>query len=283
MKLSPELLEIIDTSVMARIEAVFCASDDAAVPVVASQLTESLGRRRSRKLRAASFAYSRRDSNSTSWKHRLLQDDDEDRICEDFVLNLDLEVGDDTMALTVSPEHLTQAYRPCVAAVVLDLAIQPETCFVGAYPEAVLFNLIASGIVQSGKAVRGNPSTPLHDLGLNGEGQVVALSDTGIDTDNCYFWDAKTSVKKQKSSSFDADIRKVVQYFSGVDGRDTTGGHGTHVAGTIAGRKAADGKKESNGEADGVAPGAKLAFYDIGNCTFGVAQADCVLLPQLFN
>jgi hypothetical protein len=32
--------------------------------------------------------------------------------------------------------------------------------------------------------------TPFFDVGLSGEGQIVAVSDTGIDEDNCYFWDA---------------------------------------------------------------------------------------------
>jgi subtilisin family serine protease len=42
-------------------------------------------------------------------------------------------------------------------------------------------------------------------------------------------------------------------------------GHGTHVAGTIAGRRATSGQQESDGEADGIARKAKLAFYDIGS------------------
>ena len=39
-------------------------------------------------------------------------------------------------------------------------------------------------------------------------------------------------------------------------------GHGTHVAGSLAGAAASGGA--TNGE-DGVAPGAKLAFTDLGD------------------
>lgn len=56
--------------------------------------------------------------------------------------------------------------------------------------------------------------------------------------------------------------RKVVQYVAFADSEDYRDGHGTHVCGTIAGRKAEDGITESDGLVDGIARGAKLAFFD---------------------
>ena len=59
--------------------------------------------------------------------------------------------------------------------------------------------------------------------------------------------------------------RKVVQYVPYADNRAEFSSHGTHVAGTIIGRRAVDGRTETEGIADGVAPEAKIAFFDIGD------------------
>lgn len=52
----------------------------------------------------------------------------------------------------------------------------------------------------------------------------------------------------------------LTQYRSYVDSADYEYGHGTHVCGTIAGKRI-----DGPGMADGVAPGAKIAFMDIGD------------------
>ena len=64
---------------------------------------------------------------------------------------------------------------------------------------------------------------------------------------------------------YNPDARKIVEYMPFVDTSDYQYGHGTHVAGTVAGKRATDGVSESTGLSDGVAPGAKIAFADIGN------------------
>lgn len=81
------------------------------------------------------------------------------------------------------------------------------------------------------------------------------------DIDNCYFWDSTGDIVKD--GRVDYSRRKVVQYTPYKDTVDEKNGHGTHVVGTLLGRRAADGKTESNGIANGVAQGAKVAFFDL--------------------
>ena len=81
---------------------------------------------------------------------------------------------------------------------------------------------------------------------------------TGIDLDNCYFSD-NTNGNIVRDSRTDLGKRKVVQYVPHANNLDSTGGHGTHVAGSVAGKR-----EGVDGIADGMAPKAKIAFFDIG-------------------
>lgn len=55
----------------------------------------------------------------------------------------------------------------------------------------------------------------------------------------------------------------MIQYVNYSDSTDIVNGHGTHISGTIAGRRSDDGKTETDGLVDGVAPDAKIAFFDL--------------------
>ena len=111
-------------------------------------------------------------------------------------------------------------------------------------------------------------------LGLDGKGQIVGVSDTGIDENSCFFRDP-TGGKVIKSSIDDPKIdhnnRKIVEYITYSDNYgDVTAGHGTHVCGSIAGSCLQDDHTPSENvkQYHGIAPGAKIAFFDImgGNC-----------------
>lgn len=129
-----------------------------------------------------------------------------------------------------------------------------------------LLNINARGIVQDGAV--GVESWGA--LGLDGTGQIVGISDTGIDENSCYFKDARLGPVGRatvKNAYFDLSRRKVVQYidYSGSEG-DYRSGHGSHVAGSIAGY-CSSGDSFSSSEPNrykGVASQAKLSVLDIG-------------------
>ena len=122
-------------------------------------------------------------------------------------------------------------------------------------------NNIARKITQSGT----NTSEPYSIAGLDGTGVVIGVADTGIDENHCFFKDLKGTIQRSSMDApyTDLSCRKVVQYvsYSGSNG-DYSGGHGTHVAGSVAGMST-----DSNSTYGGMASGAKLAFFDIGPIT----------------
>jgi len=114
---------------------------------------------------------------------------------------------------------------------------------------------------------------PWFDTGITGKNQIVAVSDSGVDMDHCYFFDSNPL---SRDGSVDESQRKLIQYVPTRkdDNTDVYDGHGTHVAATVMGKKSIDGTSsgESEGMIDGVARDARLAFFDMGNgsncCTF---------------
>ena len=76
-------------------------------------------------------------------------------------------------------------------------------------------------------------STPIWDAGLRGQGQVVAVSDTGLDADHCFFDDPTQDVPYDVVNW---EHRKLVTYVTDMgDDDDEHDGHGTHVCGSVAG------------------------------------------------
>jgi hypothetical protein len=132
----------------------------------------------------------------------------------------------------------------------------------------------------------GSVATPLHDRGLHGEGQVIAILDTGLAYDSCYFAEPDGSAPPFNTGSptggldwenVDTARRKVIAYdflyscdqFPGARGCDQPGaagaldnqGHGTHAASSAVGDK---GAPIEHDYADAIAPGAKLVVQDAG-------------------
>lgn len=141
------------------------------------------------------------------------------------------------------------------AAVALSVvSAQPEAFTLEPMPQYSLLNKDARWITQSGE----ENGLPLWDAGLRGEGEVVGVADSGLDEGSCFFWSGRAVAR---NAAPDPQQPKVVSYTAFADGvagerRD----HGTHVVGSIAGAS-----NSSNGAVyDGMAPAAKIAFFDIG-------------------
>lgn len=121
---------------------------------------------------------------------------------------------------------------------------QDDVIHVEPYEAPRLLNDSSRGIVQSG--VIGNDS--IHQRGVRGNGQILAVMDSGLDTRHCCF----------DGSGKIADNRA---WGGGQLGALCSGDHGTHVAGTALCSNA--------GDRDGLAPDARVVMQDIqGSGTF---------------
>jgi subtilisin family serine protease len=134
----------------------------------------------------------------------------------------------------------------------------------------------------------GSPTgpTPLHDRGIFGQGQIIAVLDTGVDYTACAFLEPNNSAPPINTGTpqggldwqnVDLSRRKIIAYnflyscaqYPGRPGCETPGaagsldnqGHGTHAASTALGDR---GQPLLHDFADGVAPGAQLVVQDAG-------------------
>jgi hypothetical protein len=134
----------------------------------------------------------------------------------------------------------------------------------------------------------GSPTgpTPLHDRGLYGQGQVIAVLDSGVDYYSCYFaepgatpppFNTGTPAGGLEWQNVDPSRRKIIAYdflyscdqYPGQPGCDQPGaagsldnqGHGTQTAAVAAGDR---GTPLAHDFADAIAPGAQLVIQDGG-------------------
>ena len=144
-------------------------------------------------------------------------------------------------------------------------------------------NEVSFHTIQSGW---GSAATPLTDHGINGEGQIVAVLDTGVDYDSCYFVEADGSQPPANTGSptaglawtnIDPSRRKIIAYdflyscdqYLGARGCENPSDpsaydntdHGTHAAAIAVGDFDRYGQHDY---ADGMAPAAKLIVQDGG-------------------
>lgn len=173
-------------------------------------------------------------------------------------------------------------------------------------------NEISYRSLQSGAQFGG---TPLYDHGIHGEGQILALLDTGVDYSSCYFSEANGALPPINTGSpaggldwtnVDLSRRKIVAYdfvyscdqypgapycddpATGLSAFDNQG-HGTHAAASAVGDLAPYG---THNIADAIALSAKLIVQDAGlsptdRCTsrpgIGCPVAITPLLDQAYK
>jgi len=142
----------------------------------------------------------------------------------------DLQVSSNKIRLTVRPQALE------------DLAAIDEVKTIQKVPENKLFNNVALGIIGADRTH--------NDSNLKGEGQVIAICDTGFD-------------KGDTTNVHPAFVGRVLKLYgsSGRNGKkNDPNGHGTHVAGSVLG----DGYSATmGGSIRGTAPAAKLVFQSV--------------------
>jgi len=135
---------------------------------------------------------------------------------------------------------------------------------------AKILNDNASAIMQSGSPGSGRP---VWDRGIHGEGQVIAVLDTGVDFDNCYFMeDNHTSpplVMGTGKGEPDLSRRKIIIYdllynqdYGALKNDFDNQGHGTRVSGSALGSRLDDPLGTS--VYNGMAPLARLVVQDAG-------------------
>ncbi|WP_342304515.1 PGF-pre-PGF domain-containing protein [Methanolobus sp. ZRKC5] len=123
-----------------------------------------------------------------------------------------------------------------------DIAAINGVSWIVKYVQPNIYNDVAADII--------NVDTVHETYGLNGSEQIVAISDTGLDTG-------------VNNSSMHADLRgrilSIIDTSNDGSAADQAG-HGTHVAGSVLGNGSL-----SEGNYSGMAPEAKLVFQAIGN------------------
>lgn len=162
---------------------------------------------------------------------------------------------------------LSALHLSCLVHLVERAAVQPTVQRVSLTQAPKPFNYQGVGVTQSGSIGH----APYRDAGLLGENEICGVADTGVDDLSCFLVD-ETHMRTPRDAVVYNDMRKIIQYIPFADKMDDVGGHGTHVVGTIVGSMIHGGLEIANG----VAPDAKVSFFDVGEM-----NEEYLLVPDL--
>eukprot|EP01012_Entosiphon_sulcatum_P007765 TRINITY_DN1404_c0_g1_i2.p1 TRINITY_DN1404_c0_g1~~TRINITY_DN1404_c0_g1_i2.p1 ORF type:complete len:1691 (-),score=267.59 TRINITY_DN1404_c0_g1_i2:133-5205(-) len=235
------------------------------------------------------------------------------RLAKEWQEQLNTRFGDGVVSVkfaTVSRLSVRFPLSDALLTSVTDfLTAQPEVYFVSNQPRLTFFNDLESVVTQGGytpgdsqTTVTSTGTRPLWLQGINGTDEIVSVSDTGIDYYSCYFRDAVEKIAIYPlTSGAHRKIYSLLPYSTydctsqgtsrgdALDQSDVANGHGTHVAGSIAGvpycNKTAGTCSTSE---QGMAPGARLFFQDIAPAASSPTdepspEPPCDLYRTLFN
>ncbi|CAM9356120.1 unnamed protein product, partial [Ectocarpus sp. 8 AP-2014] len=177
------------------------------------------------------------------------------------------------------PEHDEETSAACFIALVGFLSAQPEVMHIHPEPRAEANNKVLTAYIEGGEPTE----TPMRVAGLTGAGQVIGVTDTGLDDNSCFFRDEDGSVPRttMEAADFYPDQRKVIQYVVFADDTDTDG-HGTHVAGIAAGKVYDDWEADWAGDVSKeVCNDAGLIMSCFGDCVAGTIGGSCHWNPEL--
>ena len=75
--------------------------------------------------------------------------------------------------------------KKCVNTLLLSITLQDEVCSIQTRPSMQVQNSNAAWLIQTIDGKKGY--TPMYNFGLSGADEVIAVSDTGLDINHCYF------------------------------------------------------------------------------------------------
>ena len=160
----------------------------------------------------------------------------------------------------------------------MSIAAMDEVLWVREGEEPNVMTTAAQWITQSNH----NNHLPIWDLGVTGIGEVIAVGDTGLDYESCFFSDPNEAISFFPNTS--NTHRKIVSYSQSDcecvengatseglsapfgDSTDQINGHGTHAAGCISGIPTGV-KISDNYQGVGLAPESKLFIQDLEDLT----------------
>jgi len=193
---------------------------------------------------------------------------------------------------------LTGSEEARIASVVRLLSSESTVLFLDAYAPAKSTNLHASDVVFRGPS-SGHMLYEKYTPWEGGAGGLITVLDTGIDWSHCFFGHGEP---RRMTFSTGAPLPKVfernskqkihvyarVEYGDGFqtwrsDFKDSVNGHGTHVAGTVAGGMVS-GMDACTGRAlseDRSNAGAQLLFVDVGNTD--ISSVHLMIPPSLLS